>query len=116
MIQINGMAAMSVVRYVVTPSIKLVGTAARPIQRSRRPQVTWFSTGTVSFVERGAGVSSLGCIGNRVYTDLPDDEFYYALPGQHLAAIVNKLQTIANANRELEKYHRTRLQAANASV
>src|SRR5438128_1936057 len=34
-----------------------------------------------------AGVSSLGCIGNRVYTALPDDEFYYALPGKHLAAV-----------------------------
>ena len=33
-----------------------------------------------------------------------------------VGAVVNKLQTIANANRELEKYHRTRLQAANASV
>src|SRR5438046_253091 len=40
MIQIYGMAAMSVVKYVVTPSIRLVGTAANPIQRKRRSQVT----------------------------------------------------------------------------
>src|SRR5207249_3477130 len=38
--QNSGTAAMSVVRYVVTPSIRLEGTAARPIQRSRRRAVT----------------------------------------------------------------------------
>jgi uncharacterized protein (DUF169 family) len=61
-------------------------------------------------------VSSLGCIGNRVYTELPDDEFYYALPGKHLAAVADKLATIVNANAELEKYHRARLPGAKASV
>ena len=39
MTQKRGMAAMSVVRYVVTPSMRLLGAAARPIQRSRRPHV-----------------------------------------------------------------------------
>jgi uncharacterized protein (DUF169 family) len=58
----------------------------------------------------GQAVSSLGCIGNRVYNDLADDEFYCALPGKHLAAVVDKLATIVNANNELEKYHRTRRQ------
>ena len=56
-------------------------------------------------------VASLGCIGNRVYTELGDDEFYSALPGKHIAAVVEKLETIVNANRELEKYYRGRLQA-----
>src|SRR5262245_29301899 len=55
------------------------------------------------------GVASLGCIGNRVYTEMADDEMYYALPGKHLAAVVGKLATIVNANRELEKYHRARV-------
>jgi uncharacterized protein (DUF169 family) len=58
-----------------------------------------------------SGVSSLGCIGNRVYTDLGDDEFYYALPGKHLAAVTDKLVMIVNANVELEKYHCARLAA-----
>jgi uncharacterized protein (DUF169 family) len=62
------------------------------------------------------GVSSLGCIGNRVYTDLADDDFYYALPGKHAAAVADKLVTIVNANRELEKYHRARQAEARASV
>jgi uncharacterized protein (DUF169 family) len=62
------------------------------------------------------GASSLGCIGNRVYTDLADDEFYYALPGKHLAAVADKLVMIVNANKELEKYHRARQAEVRASV
>ncbi len=58
------------------------------------------------------GVASLGCIGNRVYTDLSDDELYYALPGKHVAAVVDKLATIVSANRELEKYHRGKMAQA----
>ena len=55
------------------------------------------------------GVASLGCIGNRVYTDMADDELYYALPGKHLAAVVDKLAGIVHANQELMKYHRARM-------
>jgi len=55
------------------------------------------------------GAASLGCIGNRVYNDLADDEMYYALPGKKVAAVVGKLATIVDANRELEKYHRAKL-------
>jgi len=55
------------------------------------------------------GVASLGCIGNRVYTDMADDELYYVLPGKRLAAVVQKLAEIVNANCELEKYHRARV-------
>jgi uncharacterized protein (DUF169 family) len=54
----------------------------------------------------GRAVASLGCIGNRVYTDLADDELYFAVPGKHLAGVIDKLETIVVANRELESYHR----------
>jgi uncharacterized protein (DUF169 family) len=57
------------------------------------------------------GVASLGCIGNRVYTEMADDELYYALPGKHVAAVVEKLAVIIKANQELEKYHRARIPA-----
>ncbi len=33
-------------------------------------------------------VASMGCIGNRVYTDLGDDELYVAVPGRDLAKLV----------------------------
>src|SRR5215470_4450977 len=52
--------------------------------------------------------ASLGCIGNRVYTGLADDELYFALPGEHVEAVTEKLAAIVQANRELENYHRTR--------
>ena len=55
------------------------------------------------------GVASLGCIGNRVYTEMADDELYFALPGGQLGPVVEKLAAIVNANRELEKYHRAKL-------
>lgn len=51
---------------------------------------------------------SLGCIGNRVYTGLGDDEFYFAIPGPKVSQVVGALATIVNANRELEKFHRGR--------
>jgi len=53
-------------------------------------------------------VASLGCIGNRIYTELADEELYFALPGQHLAAVIDKLATIIVANRQLESYHRAK--------
>ncbi len=56
----------------------------------------------------GKATSSLGCIGNRVYTELPDGEFYIAIPGGALADVVETLGTIVNANVELEKFHRSR--------
>jgi hypothetical protein len=39
---------------------------------------------------------------------LVDDELHFALPGKELGAVVEKLATIGNANRELESYHRAR--------
>jgi uncharacterized protein (DUF169 family) len=56
----------------------------------------------------GKGVGSLGCIGNRVYTDQPDDEMYFVLPGRLVEAMTEKLATIVNANEELRKYHKAR--------
>ena len=59
-------------------------------------------------IKGGRRVSSLGCIGNRVYTALSDDDFYFAFPGKHIDALVEKLETIVNANRALEEYHQQR--------
>jgi uncharacterized protein (DUF169 family) len=60
-------------------------------------------------MQGGYVTTSLGCVGNRVYTGLGDDEFYAAIPGSKLAALVDKLATIVAANRELERFHRTRM-------
>ena len=55
-------------------------------------------------------VSSTGCIGNRVYTDLGEDELYVAVPGKDLPRIAEEAQTIAAANAKLSEYHRERRQ------
>jgi uncharacterized protein (DUF169 family) len=57
----------------------------------------------------GGTATNLGCIGNRVYTGLADDELYFVLAGSQLDAVVGKLATIVNANNELEKFHQGRV-------
>ena len=59
-------------------------------------------------IQGGRSVSSLGCIGNRVYTALSDDDFYFAFPGEHIDALVEKLATIVDANQALAEYHQQR--------
>lgn len=59
----------------------------------------------------GSAVASTGCIGNRVYTDLGDDELYVAIPGRDLARVAAELATITAANDTLASYHRDRRRA-----
>jgi uncharacterized protein (DUF169 family) len=59
-------------------------------------------------IDGGKAVTSLGCIGNRVYTELSDGEFYIAVPGRALDVTVDSLRSIVAANSELEQYHRGR--------
>ena len=53
-------------------------------------------------------VVSSGCIGNRVYTDLGDDDLYVAIRGRDLAGVFIALQTITAANAALLSYHQGR--------
>src|SRR5688572_6149407 len=55
-------------------------------------------------------VASVGCIGNRVYTEVGEDELYVAVPGKDLPRIAEEVQTIAAANAKLSEYHRGRRQ------
>ena len=59
-------------------------------------------------IDTSGSVASVGCIGNRVYTGLGDDELYLSVPGSALDATLEKLDTILTANIELEKFHRQR--------
>ena len=56
-------------------------------------------------------VASTGCIGNRVYTDVGEDELYVAIPGTELSRIAEAAETIAEANAKLSEYHRGRRHA-----
>jgi len=56
-------------------------------------------------------VASTGCIGNRVYTDVGEDEIYIAVPGKDVVRIADELETITTANEKLAEYHRERRKA-----
>ena len=60
--------------------------------------------------------TSLGCIGNRVYTELADEQGYLALPGAALPAVLAKLQVIEQANAALQAFHQQRRQAAESAA
>lgn len=55
-------------------------------------------------------ITSLGCIGNRVYTGLGEDELYVVVRGKDLDAVAESLKTIENANSALLDYARGRRQ------
>lgn len=59
----------------------------------------------------GGTAASTACIGNRVYTDVGDDELYVVIPGRDLAKVVAALETIVAANTALDDYHRGRRRA-----
>jgi uncharacterized protein (DUF169 family) len=56
----------------------------------------------------GHFVVSSGCIGNRVYTDVEDDELYAAFPGRDLERIAGQMETIVTANAKLFDFHHAR--------
>jgi uncharacterized protein (DUF169 family) len=49
-------------------------------------------------------ILSLGCMGNRVYTGLGEDEMYLVLRGKDLAKIADALGVITSANSALQQY------------
>jgi uncharacterized protein (DUF169 family) len=55
----------------------------------------------------GAVVSS-GCVGNRVYTEIGEDELYVVLRGSDLERIAGEIDTIQAANQTLTGYHQDR--------
>jgi uncharacterized protein (DUF169 family) len=59
----------------------------------------------------GAGLASVGCIGNRVYTDLGDNELYFAVPGKAMPQVLDQLEVVVSANTALEAFHRARANA-----
>ena len=58
-------------------------------------------------LQHGA-ITSLGCIGNRVYTGLGEDEMYVVLRGKDLALVAEALKTIGSANAVLHDYAKGR--------
>ncbi len=59
-------------------------------------------------------VASSGCIGNRIYTGLGEDELYVVVPGRDLERVAREVATVAQANAQLAQYHQQRRQALTA--
>jgi uncharacterized protein (DUF169 family) len=53
-------------------------------------------------------VLSAGCIGNRVYTGIGEDELYVVLRGADLDRIAAEIDTIQSANQILTQHHQDR--------
>ena len=66
-------------------------------------------------LEKGI-VMSAGCIGNKVYTGLSDDEIYVAVRGDALLTIAAELSTITDANDALQQYHSARKQSLSGEA
>jgi uncharacterized protein (DUF169 family) len=60
-------------------------------------------------------ITSLGCIGNRVYTGIAEDELYLVVRGKDLAAVADALKTIESANSALLDYAKGRRQELASS-
>lgn len=60
---------------------------------------------------RDGVVASTGCVGNRVYTELDDQDLYVVIRGDLLGRIVEALATVTSANEALFKHHQARNQA-----
>ena len=58
--------------------------------------------------------TSLGCVGNRIYTGLEDEEFYSVIRADKLAVLASEMSTITAANVMLTQYHRDRRTAITA--
>jgi uncharacterized protein (DUF169 family) len=106
----------------VDPDVVLVAGRPAPLMRLLEAALRAGIQSPVPFLGRptcmalpaalAVGVTaSTGCIGNRVYTDLADDELYVAIPGRDLVKLAAEAQTIAAANSALSDYHRGRRQA-----
>ena len=58
---------------------------------------------------------SLGCVGNRVYTDVGDDSLYMMVRGSDLETVLASLVAIAQANAELA-HHSQRKSTLTATL
>jgi uncharacterized protein (DUF169 family) len=54
----------------------------------------------------GLSSLSLGCMGNRTFSGLPDEELYVCIPSRHWAGVLAKLTEIGKANSEMQQFYR----------
>ncbi len=60
--------------------------------------------------------TSAGCLGNRVYTELGEDELYVLVPGRALQKIADEIQAIEQSNSKILEYHQERRKSIKTSI
>ena len=65
-------------------------------------------------LQHGA-IFSLGCIGNRVYTGLTEDEMYFVVRGNDLETVADALDVVVGANAALSDYAINRRQTLSTA-
>lgn len=64
---------------------------------------------TVPMAIRAMNASmSVGCVGFRVYTEIPDEEMLIAVPRNQIQNLADRLDTMVSANTALEEFHNQR--------
>ena len=88
--------------------LMLLHEAAARAGKPVRPLLGRPTCMAVPTVVEGGLATSLGCIGNRVYTGLSDDELYVMIAGRDLAEVIEAVATIVSANTTLATFHQAR--------
>jgi uncharacterized protein (DUF169 family) len=92
-----------------TPAnLMLLHEAAIRAGKTAQPMLGRPTCMAIPAVLPGGIASSLGCVGNRVYTDVAEDQLYTVVSGPDLPAIAEQLTTIIAANATLADYHQDR--------
>jgi uncharacterized protein (DUF169 family) len=106
-------------RAVVAPDVIIVAGRPGPLMRLQEASARAGAASQLPLMGRPTcmalpaamahgSVMSTGCIGNRVYTGLGDDELYLMIPGPRLGNVVDALGEITTANDTLLEYHQQR--------
>jgi uncharacterized protein (DUF169 family) len=56
----------------------------------------------------GLASLSLGCMGNRTFTGLPDEELYVCIPSGHWSTVLTKSNEIGRANTAMKQFYQNR--------
>jgi uncharacterized protein (DUF169 family) len=86
----------------------LAEAAGRAGEMSNLPMLGRPTCMAIPAAMANGAVTSSGCIGNRVYTGVGDDEFYITLRGETLERVADQIATIESANQTLTAYHQER--------
>ena len=61
-------------------------------------------------------VTSAGCLGNRIYSGLSEDELYVIVPGKLLERVADSVRGIAKVNAKMTEYYRERRRSLAISL